>query len=225
MRLHGWMIWICGNLFLAWLPVALAAGIAQGLGRDLARSRIRWGLWLPLLLIWLLFLPNTCYLLTEWRHFLSAIHRNPVYPTIYEQGLYPAGPTLALLLLTVFYVFYTGAGLLAFCLAVRPLHRLAQRLWGPVAFVALPVVFLLCALGVSLGLVNRFNSWDFVHPSRALLILAAAGHTLAHPLWLALIVSFASFLWLLYHVFNLGMDGLAARRRSLSSETLPHASA
>ena len=90
----GALIWLSTDLALAFVPVALAFGIAHGLRRDILRRdilrrdilrrdiltarRIRWELWLPLLLVWLLFLPNTCYLLTEWRHYLCDIHDRSV---------------------------------------------------------------------------------------------------------------------------------------------------
>jgi len=221
----GSILWIVGNLTLALIPVALAFAIARGLGRDLAAlRRIRWGLWLPLLAVWLLFLPNTCYLLTEWRHFLCDIHDRDVYYPVYGLGQYPPAATFGLLGLALFYFAYTGAGLAAFFLALWPLHRLARQHWGRAAGPARATVCLLCALGVSLGLVSRFNSWDIVHPARASAILSTALRTLASPLLLASVCIFAAVLWLLYALFEVGLAGLAARRFP-ALEDLPHAAA
>jgi len=223
--LPGSVLWIVGNLFLAFLPVALAFGIARGLGRDLAAPRrVRWGLWLPLLALWLLFLPNTCYLLTEWRHFLCDIHDRDVYYPVYGKGQYSPAPTISLLLLTLFYCFYTGAGLAAFFLALWPLHRLARQCWGRRAEAARAAVCFLCALGVFLGLALRFNSWDVVHPALASAILSAALQTLARPLPLTFVCLFAALLWLLYALFEVGLAGLAARR-SITPENHSHAAA
>ncbi len=223
--LPGSMIWIVGNLLLAFIPVALAFGIARGLRRDYGASRrIRWGLWLPLLAVWLLFLPNTCYLLTEWRHYLCDIHDRDVYYPIYGRGQYPPAATFSLLLLTTFYFVYTGAGLAAFFLALWPLHRLARQCWGRAAEPARAAVCLLCALGVYLGLVSRFNSWDIVHPALAPAILSTALQTLARPLLLASVCIFGTILWLLYALFEIGMAGLAAHR-STALENFPRASA
>ena len=54
------------NLFLAVVPVLLAFAIARGVRRERAAGgAVRWLLWGPLALLWLLFLPNSCELLTE----------------------------------------------------------------------------------------------------------------------------------------------------------------
>ena len=220
----GWMIWIVGNLALAFVPVALAFAIARGARRDIqTMGRVRWGLWLPLLALWLLFLPNTCYLLTEWRHYLCDIHDKSWYYPVYGRGQYPPDATLGLLGLTAFYLAYTGAGLVAFFLALWPLHRLARQSWGRAAEPARAVVCLLCALGVHLGLVSRFNSWDVVHPALASAMLSTALQTLARPLLLAAVCVFGTLLWLLYALFEIGMAGLGARR-SMTLEKSPRAS-
>ena len=211
--LPGSMIWIAGNLFLAFLPVMLAFGIARGLRRDaLAPRPIRWGMWLPLLAVWLLFLPNTCYLLTEWRHYLCDIHDQGQYYPVYGRGQYPPDATFSLLSLTAFYLAYTGAGLAAFFLALWPLHRLARQQWGRAAEPARAAVCFLCSLGVLLGLVSRFNSWDVVHPALAAAVLSTALQALMRPLLLASVCVFGVILWLLYALFEIGMDGLAVRR-------------
>ena len=223
--LPGYVIWIVGNLILAFIPVALAFGIACGLRRDAqSRRRVRWGLWVPLLVVWLLFLPNSCYLLTEWRHYLCDIHDRDLYYPVYGYGQYPPDATFSLLSLTLFYFVYTGAGVAAFFLALWPLHRLAQQRWGRSVELARAAVCFLCALGVFLGLVSRFNSWDFIHPAVASAILSTALQTLTRPLLLASVCVFAVFLWALYTAFEIGMAGFAARRSS-HQENFPHASA
>ena len=69
---------VAWNLFLAVIPVALAFAIARGARRDMREAgRIRWGLWLPLGVVWLAFLPNSCYLLTEWRQLLRDADPEP----------------------------------------------------------------------------------------------------------------------------------------------------
>src|SRR5205085_586378 len=67
------MLW---NLFLAIIPVGLAALAARTV-RAIHHGRSGW-LWLllaPLLVAWLAFLPNSCYLFTEQRHLLAAVDR------------------------------------------------------------------------------------------------------------------------------------------------------
>ncbi len=210
------------NLFLALIPVALAFFIARGLrSQRRAGVPIVWALWIPLLLVWLVFLPNTCYLLTEWRHYLDTIgdSSGPVY--FGARG--SRAIFLDLLLLTGFYVVYTGSGLLTFFLAVWPLERLARRRLGWVVWPLQASVFVLCALGVYLGLVDRFNSWDLLHPHRLITILETSLGVQQRPLLLGFILGFGAILGVLYTLFDIWMDGAAWRlqtRRARASASL-----
>ena len=200
---------VAWNLLLAVIPVALAFAIARGARRDMRETgRIRWGLWLPLGLVWLAFLPNSCYLLTEWRHFFETLTQS----TLFTQARQSRGGRTDFFLVTAFYLIYSGAGLLAFFLAVWPLDRLTRRRLGWAGAALRPLIFPLCALGVYLGLTaGRFNSWDLVHPDRLEGVLATTAATLAHPALLGFLLAFGAFLWLLYAAFDVWMDGLAWR--------------
>ncbi len=198
------------NLFLALVPVVLAFALARGARRDMRRTgRIRWGLWLPLGLVWLAFLPNSCYLLTEWRHFLETLTQS----SLFAQARQSQEGRVDFFIVISFYLLYSGAGLLAFFLAVWPLDRLTRRRLGWAGAALRPLIFPLCALGVYLGLTpaGRFNSWDLVHPHRLAGLLALAGESLQRPFLLGLILAFGAVLWLFYAAFDIWMDGLAWR--------------
>ena len=213
------------NLFLAAIPVALAFRIARGIRRDIDTTRpLRWHLWLPLLTLWLAFLPNTCYLLTEWRHYLGFVYTSSFYPRVFQHGYYNAGPTIKLAAITCVYIIYSSVGLLALFLSVWPLKRLAQTHWKHLAQLGQPIVFVLCALGVYLGLVNRFNSWDLIHPSRVFAILQTLSDIFAHPIVVAMILIFGAVLWLLYTLFDIFMDGAALRFHQKPLEKVNNAS-
>lgn len=206
--LHN-VVW---NLSLAAVPVALAFTIARGLrGQRRAGERIRWALWLPLLLVWLVFLPNTCYLLTEWRHYLDTLLTSPVY----FQAQQTREAFVEFFAMTGFYLVYSGVGLLMFFLAVWPLDRLARRRLGLWAWPMQGLIFVLCALGVYLGLIYRFNSWDLLHPAKLADILATAMQVQGRPLLLGFLLGFGAILWGLYTVFDVWMDGAAWRLRAL----------
>jgi uncharacterized membrane protein len=199
------------NLFLAAIPVALAFIIARGMRREMHRlGRVRWLLWLPLLLLWLAFLPNTCYLLTEWRHFLDTVVTTPVYVGTYGvSGNHHS--ILTLLMVIAFYLLYTGAGLWMFFLALWPLDRLTRRRLGHATHWIQAVVFFFCAIGVYLGLVWRFNSTDVLHPHRLLGILQILTDMAHSPLLIILLFVFGGMLWLLYLLFDIWMEGALAR--------------
>ncbi|HEU4754845.1 MAG TPA: DUF1361 domain-containing protein [Armatimonadota bacterium] len=184
------------DLLLGVIPALLGWGLAAGVART--PRRLGW-LWLPAGLVWLLFLPNAPYLLTEMRHYFR---REPVM--VWDD----AGAT-RFLLISGFYLAFSGSGLLLFALAVRPIHRLARERRWPVPFLA-PALFLLCSLGVYLGLRLRFNSWDLWKAPQEVLVSAWDALTVyrrAGPL----IVGFAGVLWAAYVAVDIWIDGLLLR--------------
>ena len=197
------------NLFLAGVPVALAFVIARGVRRERAAGGpVRWLLWGPLALVWLFFLPNSCYLLTEWRHYLTTLTQSQLFAEAHHSG----DGRVDFFLVTAFYLVYSGAGLLAFFLAVWPLDRLTRVRLGRLGAMLRPLIFPLCALGVYLGLMQgRFNSWDLVRASRLSKILTTTAQTLHRPYLVGLILLFGAVLWLFYAAFDIWMDGWAWR--------------
>lgn len=210
------VIW---NLFLALVPVVLAFAVARGARRDRrVLGHLRWGVWGPLAAIWLLFLPNSCYLLTEWRHYLDTLTESPLF----VQARHGGDGRIDFFLVTGFYLVYSGAGLLAFFLAVWPLDRLTRPRLGRIGALLRPLIFPLCALGVYLGLMQgRFNSWDLVSAARLTALLATLAQIVHRPLLLGSILLFGAVLWLFYVAFDIWMDGIAwrlSRRRAHRSQ-------
>ncbi len=204
MYLTGWTAW---NIILALVPVAAAYFWSYGATWfRFRRRRIAWLLWAPVALIWFAFLPNTCYLLTEWRHFLwdpQFTHvRNPYAPTRAEM--------LSVATWALFYLLYSGVGMLCFALAIRPVARMLRRTHVHPLAVGVPFFFL-TSLGVYMGLIERLHSWDIV--SRPGPVMRVATHAMTHPRLLQAIIVFAVLLWLMYIGVDIWIDGVAARLR------------
>lgn len=205
-HLSAWR-WILWNLLLAAVPVAAGYTLAIGAARfTLRQRRVPWVVWAPLAALWLAFLPNTCYLLTEWRHFLF----DPPMPALIARAEADRSTMLGLARWGLFYLLYSGAGVLCFVLAVRPMERLARqaglRLW----LLAL-LFFFLASLGVYLGLIARLNSWDVT--TRPAYVLEVVRETLSNPAAMEAVVVFAGFLWLVYQAVNIWVDGVLLRVR------------
>lgn len=207
--------WIVWNLFLAIIPVALGYGVAWCIERYSLSGKggVAWWVWTPLVLAWFAFLPNACYLLTEWRHFLLS----PASPIGFMREA--AADKDRRLLLTIFtqswvFFLYTGVGLLAFALSIRPMERLLGKtsVPGAVRLLLGVALFVLTSLGVYLGLIVRLNSWDILR--RPLYVLDVAGAVLLVPVRLKAILVFAALLWLLYKFVDIFLDGLALRFKS-----------
>jgi uncharacterized membrane protein len=203
-RFLSWMLW---NLFLAVVPVILAY-VAAWLGQWLSGRHSRW-LWLglaPLLGLWLIFLPNSCYLFTEPLHLLSAVEQDSLWP----RARHETDAALRLGLWTAVSLCYVSAGALSFALSIRPMLSLARRAgFSPMRWAA--PFFLLMALGVYLGRVVRYNSWDLFTRPHAV-VGTVAGLT-DRPMLLAGIAIFGLFLWAAYVAADIWVDGLTVRWR------------
>jgi uncharacterized membrane protein len=197
--------WILWNLSLAVIPVVVGYLLAAGAQTwTLRRRRVPWIAWLPLALVWFAFLPNTCYLLTEWRHFLFDAHFT---------SLRNAADTNRTLMLNVarqglFFLIYSGVGVLCFALSIRPIEQLLRQTRAPLLPWAVPFFFL-TSLGVYMGLIVRLNSWDIL--TRPGYVLGIAVHAMTTPLVLKTILVFAVLLWMLYELVDIWVDGAAAR--------------
>lgn len=160
---HRWLLW---NLFLAWLPLLFA----------LAASRMSLPLALLPAVFWLLFLPNAPYIVTDLIHVGRLDRQTPAL--------------LDLLLIGIAALTGLCLGLLSLLLmqirAERRIGRSAARLF------ALGCL-LLAAVGVYLGRVQRWNSWDLLSRPADLVssILPRLLDPLSHPLMLGGIGLFA----------------------------------
>ncbi len=132
-------IFLVWNLFLAWIPYLVALGISYGQRRGAG--------WFPQgtgLLVWLIFLPNAPYILTDFIHFRSL----PSIPFWFDVSLLFAG---------------ASTGLLLGLLSLREVH-LSLKHWLPNILTWVVVLFAigLAGFGVWLGRFQRWNSWDLV---------------------------------------------------------------
>lgn len=199
------LFWVTWNTLLALIPVVLAYTVYWLAG--LPGRRVQLLLKVPIIalgMVWLAFLPNTCYLLTEWRHFLAAVG----YSDLYARWQVDSDAALRLMTYTFFYLCYSGMGVLTFTLAVRPIARLMKKSGATMWIWATPF-FALMSVGVYLGLVLRFNTWDLI--SQPAEVWAVVVGISARPTLSSFIIAFAGFLWVAYLAVDIWIDGFLAR--------------
>ncbi len=138
-----WMGW---NLFLAIIPFLLS----HWLFRDKPPQHQRSPLWWLVLFVYIAFLPNAPYVLTDVIHLIYDIR---TIGSIWE---------ITLVLLPI-YLLFMFVGFSAYALSLMNLAvYLKQQGWGHwVRWVEL-TIHGLCAIGIYLGRFVRLNSWDLV---------------------------------------------------------------
>ncbi|TMQ90196.1 DUF1361 domain-containing protein [Actinomadura soli] len=140
LRRDAW--WMGWNTLLAWIPVALAWALFRG--RHLSRSP----LWWAGLVLFVLFLPNAPYVVTDLVHLRGDL-------LMADRG----GPVVTVILPV--YALFIGSGFLAYYLALgaalRHLARVGLGAWQGRVTIAAHAV---CAVGVFLGRWARLNSWE-----------------------------------------------------------------
>lgn len=167
------------NLFLAWIPLVAAVGVydLQRRGRSTVKL-------LPLAAVWLLFLPNAPYLLTDLIH-LGSRDDAPLW--------------FDLVLFSAF--AWTGAllGFLSVYLMQVVVGRIAGAAWS---WALVGASLLASGFGIYLGRSLRWNSWDFVTRPDALLadVWARVSDPLAYPRSFGMTVALTALLSVLYLV-------------------------
>lgn len=159
----SFLVW---NLFLAAIPV-----FAAFFARHLTRRIWFW----PLMLLWLVFLPNAPYIVTDLMHIRTTR---------------PSNLWLDVLLLGSAAL----TGLFAGLVSLRWAHEaVARRFSSRLGWALVIGASLLCGFGVYLGRFQRWNSWDIV--TRPTELLAEAWSALAETHVLAFSVLFSVVLF------------------------------
>ena len=147
---YRFLVW---NLVLAWVPFVAALALY-----DAQRRRLPGIVLVALGVTWLLFLPNAPYIVTDLLH-VGRIAGAPIW---FDSLLVSSFAATGLLL---------GFGSLLLVQTV--VTRAAGAVWG---WLMLVPALGLCAVGIVLGRVFRFNSWDaLVRPDALLRTIAEEG--------------------------------------------------
>jgi uncharacterized membrane protein len=134
---YWFLLW---NLFLAWLPLGFALWLRWLTGRERLYSITG----LALFALWLAFLPNSFYLLTDFSH----LHNTGEASILYDVVLFGA--------------FAWNGYVLGFISLVLVHFELLKRLKRSVAHAVVGICLLLCSFAIYLGHYQRWNTWDIV---------------------------------------------------------------
>lgn len=134
---YGWLIW---NLILAWVPLLLAVAVVR-----LLRKK-RWSSWqaIALTVAWLLFLPNSFYIITDYIHLFG------------EQR------SEFMLDLAMFTSFAVNGVILGYASLYILHQQVRSRINGHLGLWLVGAALLISSYGVYMGRFLRWNSWDVV---------------------------------------------------------------
>ena len=187
---YRFLVW---NLFLAWLPFLLALALYDGYRRGRGAAVLA-----GCGVLWLLFLPNAPYILTDFVH-------------LSEPGAAPLWYDGATVAAFAFTGLVLGLGSLVLVQTVITAAR------GPAAGWAAGLGTLgLASVGIYLGRFVGVNSWDaLVDPARVLAPFAEKlDESLVHTRFLAVTAVFTAFLVLAYLLlYTVAQPGLALEPR------------
>ncbi len=134
-----YLLFLIWNLFLAYIPYFLSSELKNIVPGTFTFYAV--------LLIWLLFLPNSFYLITDFVH----LHHVTKFQFLFDAALLSC---------------FTVAGFYSGILSLFDIHFLLQMKYSlKKSWIVIGAVAYLSAFGIYLGRILRFNSWDILrHP-------------------------------------------------------------
>ncbi len=184
---YTFMVW---NLILALVPLALSGVMITR--KDKHMSPILGGAFL----VWLLFYPNSLYMITDFVHLAE---RNGI-PLWYD---------------VILLMLFASAGLYIGFVSLSHMHIIIRKIYTARAgWIFTYITLLLSGFGVYFGRFMRWNSWDiFTDPAK---ILRISSYWLMNPLHypriLFVSVLFAAFFILFYQLMIAAHDSFFRRK-------------
>lgn len=142
-RLDIWgttsLSYLTWNLFLAWIPYIISLNFIK------KETSIK--VFIPVFIVWILFLPNAPYLVTDVLHLVLSSPQMLWYDSI-------------------LLFFFGWIGLLLGILSLLHIHRYMRNHFNKInSEIAIFIICFISSFGVYLGRFERFNSWDiFIRP-------------------------------------------------------------
>lgn len=190
-----YLLW---NLSLAWVPLVLAYFLVRKVAKE------SWGSWpaIGLSLGWLLFLPNSFYIISDLIHLEDM-------------------PRSSVLFDSVMFSMFIVTGLVLGYTSLYMVHRqLRRRLGGLRTGSFISALLLLCSFAIYLGRDLRWNSWDvLVNPAGILFdVSERLIDPLAHPQAFSVTAMFFVLLSSLYWAAWAAMASVRSSDRQIKDE-------
>ncbi len=188
------------NLVLAWLPFVLAVRLIAVVKRKL------WSSWeaLVLSILWLIFIPNSFYMISDFVHLQDVKRVNILFDTL------------------MFTTFIYTAVILGYSSLYLIHVRLRKRLSNNQSAGIVAGTLLLSSIAIYLGRDLRWSSWDiFTNPGGLLFDISdRLQHPASYP---TMILTVSVFFVVLVSMYNLLWKATSLfRHQNIKAETIPH---
>ncbi len=190
LSIHSYKIFsVAWNVFLALIPCFVAYYVYLSIEKKkwLSLKRIDQTAFVALFLFWLLFFPNTAYMFTLPRHLVNLCAN-------YGATRICFGETWVVM----FFFTYAAIGIPAFYYSLNKMSQILGKLFGKLTEKFFPIIMIpLTALGVLLGLFERFNTWQIL--TQPWEIFKAGTFYFTFPVLLINFLVFTISLYLIYY--------------------------
>jgi uncharacterized membrane protein len=180
------------NLVLAWLPLLFSIRLNKVLHRKL------WSSWeaLALSALWLIFLPNSFYMISDFIHIQDVSQANLIYDTVMLTSFIYTGVTLGFSSLFLIHLQLR-----------RRFSTTASALWAA-------VMLLICSIAIYFGRDLRWSSWNVLTNPGGLLfdITYRLQHLSSYPEMIVTVISFFVLLATIYNLLWKGVHLFVVRR-------------
>jgi len=152
---HYQLVTVVWNIFLALLPLAFYVLLRLYWRRTGFDKFSQKAIAVVLFILWLLFFPNTAYIITDVRHLLNYCPLDSLNKVCVDNAW-----------MIIIFFTYSSFGWISFYYLLKLMSNLTSEIFNklqPRLFAS--IIIPIASLGVLLGLLNRFNSWDvFLFP-------------------------------------------------------------
>ena len=145
-RMHSahnyFYLFLVWNLFLAYVPLLISASLVN---KKVSKMAL-----IPLLLVWLAFLPNAPYIITDLMHLSNR-------------------STMSIWFDSLLIISFASAGMLAYFVSIIQMNAVLKTNFNLKSSKALFVLIaFLNGFGIYLGRFSRWNSWDILQEPKTL---------------------------------------------------------
>ena len=149
------VLMILWNIFLLIIPFFLCLFLIKYYRRTKFKKNRQKFFAIIIWFFWFLFIPNTAYVITDVRHLANACFSNSFYHICSKNAW-----------IVMFFFVYACVGWVSFVFLLNQMRKFINKiLGGKIEFFYIWSIIPLISIGVLLGLIDRWNSWEiFLFP-------------------------------------------------------------